>query len=235
MAALEITRQLLQMRRNWNRRARENARHYVVTGQREWTDEEFFQSGQITLDEEILNDLGNICQGRNPKEMRVLEIGCGAGRVTRALAGFFGEVWAVDISSEMVRQARQAVAGFPNAHVVRNNGKDLRAVARNWRERLGFGNPMQFDFAFSVIVFQHIPSRAIIENYVREVHRVLRPGALFKFQVQGAPVEADQEHSWVGEWFTHQQAQEMADRHGFELRYEYGEGDQYYWLWYFKK
>ena len=97
------------MRRDWNRRARENARHYVVTGQHQWTDEEFFQSGQITLEEEILNDLPNVCQGRDPKDMRVLEIGCGAGRVTRAFAGFFGEVYAVDISREMVRQAREAV------------------------------------------------------------------------------------------------------------------------------
>ncbi len=113
------------MRRDWNRRARENARHYVVTGQHQWSDEEFFQSGQVMLEEQIFNDLPNVCQGRDPKDMRVLEIGCGAGRVTRALAEFFGEVYAVDISREMVRQARQAVAGFPNAHVIRNNGKDL--------------------------------------------------------------------------------------------------------------
>ena len=97
------------MRRDWNRRARENARHYVVTGQTQWSDEEFFQSGQITMEEEILNDLPNVCQGRDPKDMKVLEIGCGAGRVTRAFAGFFGEVYAVDISREMVRQAREAV------------------------------------------------------------------------------------------------------------------------------
>ena len=60
----------------------------------------------------------------------MLEIGCGAGRVTRAFAGFFGEVYAVDISREMVRQAREAVVGFPNTHVIRNNGKDLSAVRR---------------------------------------------------------------------------------------------------------
>ena len=119
--------------------------------------------------------------------MKVLEIGCGAGRVTRALADFFGEVYAVDISREMVRQARQAVAGFPNAHVFRNNGKDLSAVAPHWWGPLGIGRRLEFDFAFSLIVFQHIPSREIIENYVREVHRLLRPGGLFKFQVQGSP------------------------------------------------
>jgi len=111
MAVLETTRQLLRMRRDWERRARENARHYVVTGQTHWNDEEFFRSGMVTLEEEIMDDLPNICQGMEPKQMRVLEIGCGAGRVTRAFAGYFGEVYAVDISREMVRQARRAVAG----------------------------------------------------------------------------------------------------------------------------
>src|SRR5215472_13540517 len=123
MEGLQITRHVSKMRRDWDRRARENARYFVVTGQSEWSDEEFFESGRETMREVILCDLENICQGRDPKSMRVLEIGCGAGRVTRALAQFFGEVWAVDISSEMVRQARRAVAGFPNARVLHNNGR----------------------------------------------------------------------------------------------------------------
>src|SRR5438270_2209414 len=227
MAGLQITRQLLRMRRDWNRRARENARHYVVTGQQQWSDEEFFQSGQITMEEEILNDLDNICQGKDPKQMRVLEIGCGAGRVTRAFAGYFGEVFAVDISREMVRQARHAVGGFHNAHVFQNNGKDLAAVREKWWHRFGLGKPMQLDFAFSFLVFQHIPSKAIIESYVREVHRLLRPGALFKFQVQGSPeVAADFVDSWVGVSFNEQEARAMAERCGFEMRHQYGAGEQ---------
>jgi len=236
MAGIEITRHLSRMRRDWDRRARENARHYVVTGQRDWSDDEFYRSGQVTLEEEILNDLTNVCQGRDPKDMRVLEIGCGAGRVTRAFAGFFGEVWAVDISAEMVRQAREACAESPNAHVVRNNGKDLRAVSSPWRVRLGLAEPIVFDFAFSFMVFQHIPNRRIIENYLRETHRLLRPGGLFKFQVQGSPLaEAEARHSWVGVSFSERDARDLAERCGFEMRYQYGAGDQYYWLWFFKK
>jgi SAM-dependent methyltransferase len=233
MAGGRITR---RMRRDWDQRARENARYYVVTGQDQWSDEEFYESGQITLAEEILNDLGNICQGMDPKDMNVLEIGCGAGRVTRAFAGFFGQVYAVDISREMVRRARRAVAGFPNARVFRNNGKDLSAVREHWWNRLGIGAKPQLDFAFSFMVFQHIPSREVIESYVREVNRLLRPGALFKFQVQGSPrVEEGLENSWVGVSFSERDAREMAGRRGFEMRYHYGAGDQYYWLWYFKK
>jgi SAM-dependent methyltransferase len=235
MARPQITRQLRQMRRDWDERARRNARHYVVTGQPEWSDAEFFQSGEVTMQEDILNDLTNICQGKDPKEMAVLEIGCGAGRVTRAFARFFGAVYAVDISAEMVRQARQSVSDFPTAHVYCNNGKDLSVVSRHWWNRWGIGAPVQVDFAFSTMVFQHIPSREIIESYVREAHRLLRPGGLFKFQVQGAEIgQTDPRDSWVGVPFSPLQAKEMAQRCGFEMRYDAGAGGQYYWLWYFK-
>jgi SAM-dependent methyltransferase len=236
MVGLQITRQIWKMRRDWDQRARENARHFVVTGQNEWSDAEFFRSGELAMEEDVLNDLGNICQGRPPKEVTVLEIGCGAGRMTRAFAAHFGEVWAVDISREMVRQARRAVGDFSNAHVLRNNGKDLSVVRRHWWDRFGMGQPVQVDFAFSSMVFQHIPSRAIIENYVREAGRLLRPGGLFKFQVQGSPLIPDHlQDSWLGTPFTEPEARAMAERCGFEMRYQSGAGEQYYWLWYFKR
>src|SRR5205814_698222 len=136
----------------------------------------------------LLNDMTNICQGKNPKEMKVLEIGCGAGRVTRSLARLFGEVHALDVSGEMVRHARIALDRFPNAFLYQNNGMDLSVIP---------GHP--FDFAISCLVFQHIPSREIIQSYVREVHRLLRPGCLFKFQVQGSMqvIEAEPDYTWV--------------------------------------
>jgi SAM-dependent methyltransferase len=225
MHELSLEEQLQKMRADWDQRARENARHFVDTANEDWTDEEFFASGEKTVAEEILTDLGNICQGKAPGEMRVLEIGCGAGRVTRALARFFGEVHAVDVSGEMVRLAKLALQDHPNASVYQNNGKDLTVVPE-----------IPFDFAFSSIVFQHIPSREIIENYVREVHRLLRPGALFKFQVQGAmmgPTRPDD--TWLGVPFSERQASDMAFRCGFDPRYRYGAGEQYFWLWFFKR
>src|SRR6185369_16431123 len=115
MADLDLEKQLEKMRRDWDERARENARHYVSTGQQNWTDEEFFRSGEQTVAEEILTDMTNICQGKDPRQMRVLEIGCGAGRITRALSGLFGEVHAVDVSGEMVAKAKAALADRLNA------------------------------------------------------------------------------------------------------------------------
>ena len=216
---------LKKMQEDWDQRARINARYFVNTARADWTDEEFFRSGEQTVAEEILTDMINICQGKDPKEMRVLEIGCGAGRVTRALARLFGEVHGVDVSGEMVALAREALRDFPNAFVYQNNGMDLSVLPPG----------LIFDFAFSSIVFQHIPSREIIENYVREVNRVLRPGALFKFQVQGdTRVRSTPDDTWIGVAFSEQEAVEMALRCGFEPRYRHGAGQQYFWLWFFK-
>ncbi len=220
---LEVT--LDKMRRDWDERARENARFYVNTERTDWTDAEFFASGERTVAEEILTDMTNICQGRDPASMRIIEIGCGAGRITRALSKLFGEVHAVDVSGEMVAQARQACSDRSNVHIYQNNGMDLSVLP-----------DLGYDFAFSTIVFQHIPSREIIVNYVRETGRLLKPGALFKFQVQGdASINTDPDDTWLGVPFTDAQACEMAEECGFEPRYRHGAGEQYFWLWFFKK
>jgi len=225
MQELPLQNTLDKMRADWDARARENARYYVNTATDSWTDEAFFASGDRTVAEEILTDMTNICQGREPKQMKVLEIGCGAGRVTRALANLFGEVHAVDVSGEMIARASSALAALPHARVYQNNGMDLAIVPGE-----------NFDFAFSTIVFQHIPSRDVIENYVSEVSRLLRPGALFKFQVQGdTTLKTNDDDTWLGVSFSDDEAVAMATRCGFEPRYRHGAGEQYFWLWFFKK
>lgn len=224
MAELDLTGKLEKMQREWDDRARENARFYVDTHHQNWTDEDFFRSGEVTVREEILTDMINICQGKDPKQMTVLEIGCGAGRVTRALARVFGQVYGVDISGEMIRQAKAALAGVPNAHVFQNNGKDLDVLGDT-----------RFDFAFSSIVFQHIPSREVIESYARAVQKRLRTGRLFKFQVQGAQgLYHPPDDTWLGVAFSEIDARGMALRCQFEMRFTYGAGTQYFWLWFFK-
>jgi len=218
-------KQLEKMRLDWDRRARDNARHYVENSREQWSDADFFASGRQSVADYILNDPVNIYQGMAPQTMRVLEIGCGAGRMTRALAELFGEVHAVDVSGEMIAQARAVLADCPNVHLYQNNGCDLSVIPAR-----------SFDFAFSMIVFQHIPSYEVIETYVREVQRLLRPGGLFKFQVDGGAAvnRLSAVDTWHGVAFSAAQAQEMALRCGFEPRYSIGAGEQYFWLWFFK-
>ena len=211
------------MRTEWDRRARENARFYVNTASTEWSDDEFFATGERNINEHVLTDMENICQGKPPEQMNVLEIGCGAGRLTRALAGVFGQVYAVDVSPEMIQIARAKLAGLPNIHLYNNNGVDLSVLP-----------DLTFDFAFSYIVFQHVPSLEVLVSYCREVARRLRPGGLFKFQVEGDKEAVLYTDTWRGVGVSESDAAELARASGFEHRYGHGAGTQYYWLWFFR-
>ena len=88
-------RLIRQMQCDWDERARTNAYHYIATGKLEWGLADFVESGRQNVRDEVLTDMQNICQGCDPKRMRVLEIGCGAGRLTHALAEVFGECTAL--------------------------------------------------------------------------------------------------------------------------------------------
>jgi SAM-dependent methyltransferase len=215
---------LEKMRSDWDQRARENARHFIACANSEWSEKDFYDSGRLCVFHEILTDLGNVCQNKSAKEMKVLEIGCGTGRMTRALSEVFGEVYAVDISGEMIAKGKQELADRPNVHMFQNNGADLQVLG-----------DIQIDFAFSYIVFQHIPSREVIYSYAREVYRLLRPGGLFKFQVQGAPPgNGEVPDTWHGVHFSDADAVDLALQTGFEPRHRLGAEGQYFWLWFFK-
>ena len=216
-----------KMRDDWDRRAREDALHYVNTGRVSWDEDAFFATGEDNVRDQILSEMAEICQGRDPADMRVLEIGCGVGRMTRALAATFGEVHGVDVSPEMVRRACNYLESQPNAHVHCNSGTDLQVLG-----------DLKFDFAYSFIVFQHIPSRDVIDRYIGEVSHRLRSGSMFKFQVQGHQgrgLRKPGRDTWLGASVSQPEAAEMATRHGFDLRRSAGAGTQYFWLWFQKR
>ncbi len=71
----------LWMRSDWDRRARENAQHFIACGHSE-SDEVFWASGRRDLDQLILHDVVL------DSTARALEIGCGMGRILRPLYSF---------------------------------------------------------------------------------------------------------------------------------------------------
>ena len=215
-----------KMSHDWDERAKLNANYFIVDSNATWNREQFYALGRSSVTGHILSDMVNICQEKLPAEMKVLEIGCGAGRVTKSLAAVFGQIFAVDLSREMIRLAEEACRENANVHLIQNNGMDLNVLPES----------DSFDFAFSMCCFHHIPSQKIIESYLKDVARLLRQGCLFKFEVQGytnATSQADD--TWIGAQFSDAAVDEMAERCGFEPRYRVGEAPDRLWLWFFKK
>jgi SAM-dependent methyltransferase len=113
-----------------------------------------------------------------PGHGRALEIGCGVGRFTTALAQRFERVDAVDVSATMIALAAQL--GPPaNAHLQVGSGRDLAGLP-----------DAAFDLAFSHLVFQHIGDRSAIASYLRELARTLRPGGVAALQFDTRPPSA---------------------------------------------
>lgn len=166
---------LSEMQKDWDDRARENAFYYVASGRDDWDAEAFYVSGRKAVREAVLNDAERLFQGREPATLKALEIGCGAGRMTRALSDVVGEVHAVDVSPEMLRRANEGLADRENVVLRRTDGAGLEGVEGS-----------DFDFALSYIVFQHIPSQDAIEGYMRDVALRLRGGASSRCRRRGA-------------------------------------------------
>ena len=148
------------MRRDWDRRAGENAPFFIACGTSE-SDEAFWASGENELSTVILHGVD-----LEPRAS-VLEIGCGMGRLLRPLSRRAARVIGVDISPEMVERAVVALRDLHNVEVFATRGKLDRVATAS------------IDFVFSFIVFQHIPSRKAIAAYVAEASRVLKGGGVF--------------------------------------------------------
>ena len=216
---------LRAMREDWDRRARENAQYYVNTAARHWDERDFFRSGEINVANLIMSDMPRICGGeRTPLDLDALEIGCGVGRMTRMIARIFRHVTAVDVSPEMLERARNNLAQMENVTLAQTDGATLAGL-----------KAASCDFAFSFVVFQHIPSLAVIASYCREVNRVLRPGSLFKFQVQGSTWARDAHpDTWAGVSVSETEARRLCDESGFLFERSEGAGSTFYWLWFRK-
>ena len=160
------------MRRDWNERARHNAFLYIASWRRDWTEESFFASGEADVQRIVHPILEKL--HLNPSVSSMAELGCGAGRMTRAFAKQFQSVTAIDISEEMQRKAQKYLADFSNVRWVLVDGVALAAIESS-----------SLDFVFSYMVLQHYPSDELIAASVREMLRIVRPGGAFLFHFNG--------------------------------------------------
>ena len=157
---------LNRMRGDWDQRAREDHKLHIATGHA-GSEESFRASGAQDLDAIVLDGIV-----LDPSA-EVLEIGCGVGRLLVPLALRVAVAYGVDISPVMIAKSKEYAADAGNVKTALTDGSFRHLPDTS------------LDFVFSFIVFQHIPERAPIRRYVEEAARVLKPGGVFRFQVDG--------------------------------------------------
>ncbi|WP_162292984.1 class I SAM-dependent methyltransferase [Actinophytocola xinjiangensis] len=164
------------VRRDWVRLAEQDPLWavYVAADKRggRWDPDQFLATGRSDVADAVswLAELGV-----GPRWGRVLDFGCGAGRLTQALAGHADEVVGVDVAPAMLATAR-SLSPPANCRFVLNETSDLSAFESGG-----------FDLVYSELVLQHLPA-PVIETYLREFLRVLAPGGVALLQCTTRPL-----------------------------------------------
>ena len=155
--------------KTWEEKAQENPLYGVMSH------EEFIDSGAEPTEEEfkVFYDRGRDMVSRWIKpwlqetkfqpDMRILEFGCGMGRLTNAIAENHPStnVFGIDISKTMVAHAKKNTVDGCTYDTVGAEGK------------FPFDDEA-FDRIYSYAVFQHISTKSVVENSIRELARVLK-------------------------------------------------------------
>lgn len=205
-----------RMRADWNQRARQDAHYYVAFGGRD-QDEAAFDATASEVLPSIETELKRFPKNANRRAWRALEIGCGPGRLVKPMSRHFGEIHGVDVSDEMILLARQRLANIPHAHFHATNGASLAQFADE-----------SFDFVYSYAVFQHIPSREVVLEYMREIRRVLKPGGIFRGQFNGKP-HTQETNTWSGSVCSAAEIHAFTRENGLQLLGLEGDNTQYMW------
>ncbi|HMT05865.1 MAG: class I SAM-dependent methyltransferase [Solirubrobacterales bacterium] len=150
----------------------------VQTVRREWDEDEFFHSGVETInwvfDEARRAGVERLPVPGTPN--RVLDFGCGVGRLSLALAGAFARVEGIDISESMVRNAR--------ARAAKRLGPDQERVGYQVNDAadLVLFADGDFGLVLSLICLQHM-RQVFAKRYIAEFCRVTSPGGIIFFQL----------------------------------------------------
>lgn len=205
------------MRADWNERAREDANYYVAFGRRDQDDDEFFSTAADVV-RDLEGELKRLPPAIPLASRRALEIGCGPGRLMRPMSRHFAEIHGVDVSDEMIAQAKIKLRDIAWAHPRHANGTDLAQFPSD-----------HFDFVYSFAVFQHIPSADVVFSYLRETVRVLKPGGFARLQINGLPKTDKTYTTWEGVRVSANEVHRFTREQGVRLLSLTGIETQYMW------
>lgn len=163
------------MSERWEERATLASRYFTDTRHH---DDPAAWDAQADLDAAFALDEPDLECAR-PRPGRVLEIGCGPGRLLSRIAPLYDQAVGVDVAPTMLANARRACTDHDRVLLVRGRGHDL-AFLRN----------DAFDLVVMYAVAIHVPID-VATSYLHEARRVLRPGGRVRFTLCRTPDARD--------------------------------------------
>lgn len=96
---------------------------------------------------------------------RILDFGCGNGRLAEFLKEKYSEYVGVDVSQKLIDIAKQTYSS-EKTEFIKINPKVIKLPFED----------NNFDAIFSIAVFHHLPGKEYREKVVKELYRILKPG-----------------------------------------------------------
>ncbi len=150
------------MKDDWNRRVNHDYRFWMSDGLQ--SDEAMWQAGE--------RDFAIVTAGiQNTAQKKILEVGCGVGRLLKPALQKFGHVIGVDVSEKAISKAREFLGADPKLTLQVGNGFDLQPIPNQC-----------VDVVFSFAALTSMPTD-VISHYLLEMHRVLIQGGTARLQV----------------------------------------------------
>ena len=154
-----------QLKKDWEEAASiNNYRNTIAQGCEE---EEVFRGLGKKHVNNIMNFAARYHVFFNKKD--IVEIGCGAGRMTEFLSKEVNFIYATDISMGMLKRFKERLGSISNVALLCTKGLSVIPSSH-------------VDIILSYLVFQHIPED-MVEDFFKEGYRVLKPGGYFIFQL----------------------------------------------------
>lgn len=131
------------------------------------------------IGDEFLSHLVGLC-GLRPED-RVLDVGCGIGRLARPLAGYLsidGSYAGFDVNGDAIAWCTKRYRHYPNFRFVHADVRNARYNPRGAVEAVSYAFPFgdgAFDVAVLMSVLTHLTADEAL-HYLGQVRRVLAPG-----------------------------------------------------------
>lgn len=161
-----------ELKNNWDSFGKKDPLWAILTDSKKkngkWDINEFYMTGvkEISSVMEYIDKTGV-----KIKKDKVLDFGCGIGRLSQAFTEYFDQVVGVDIAQSMIDTAN-----------LYNKHKEKCKYFTNVQSDLKMFDNESFSFIYSNIVLQHIkPEYSKI--YIKEFIRLLVPNGVLVFQV----------------------------------------------------